>query len=101
MAQVQFAKVADIPAGTVKGFTVEGQYIAVANLGGKFYAIAGKCTHMKGDLGKGRLDGNVVICPRHGSRFDMTSGKCVGGPAKVDEPAYPVIVEQGNLKVSL
>ena len=101
MAFVEFAKAGDIPAGTLKDYKVQGVEIAVANIGGAYYAIARKCTHAGGDLSKGRLDGNVVICPRHGSRFDVTSGKCVGGPARKDEPSYPVKVEGGTLKVNI
>jgi nitrite reductase/ring-hydroxylating ferredoxin subunit len=98
---VEVSKVQDIPAGKMKGFKVEGKEILVANYEGKYYAIEKKCTHMGGDLSKGRLEGKVVTCPRHGSQFDVTTGRVVKGPAKRDELVYEVTVEGESIKVSL
>ena len=51
--------------------------IAVFNVDGKFYAIGDVCTHDDGPLGDGELDGYQIICPRHGARFDIRSGKAL------------------------
>ena len=98
---VEVSKIQEIPAGTMKGFKVEGKEIVVASYEGKYYAIEKKCTHMGGDLSKGRLEGKVVTCPRHGSQFDVTTGRVVKGPAKRDELAHEVKVEGESIKVSL
>lgn len=78
-----FAKAADvseIPVGRMKRVRVGGTEVLLANMEGKFYATAAKCSHAGGDLSLGRLDGTVVTCPRHGSRFDLTTGKALEGP---------------------
>jgi nitrite reductase/ring-hydroxylating ferredoxin subunit len=52
----------------------------IANLNGTFYAIGNICTHAGRDLSQGTLEGNVVTCPKHKSKFDVTSGKVVSPP---------------------
>jgi nitrite reductase/ring-hydroxylating ferredoxin subunit len=74
----------------------------IANVDGDFYAIGNSCTHAGGDLSKGSLEGKIVTCPRHGAKFDVTTGKVVSGPKVLflhpkikDEPSYEVKIE-GN-----
>jgi 3-phenylpropionate/trans-cinnamate dioxygenase ferredoxin subunit len=108
MGFVEVAKVNDIPAGTMKPFVAGGKGILVVNYDGKFYAIGRRCTHMGGDLSKGRLEGKIVQCPRHGSRFDVTTGVSVNGP-KIgplrlktgDETSYEVRVEGDSIQVNV
>jgi len=108
MSPVEVAKVEDIPTGKMKGFTVGGKEILVVNYEGKYYAIGRVCTHQGGDLAKGKLEGKIVTCPRHGSKFDVTTGKNVAGP-KIgfirgktgDELTYEVKVEDNSVKVSV
>jgi len=106
-----FVKVAgksEIPVGTMKAVKVEGKEILIANVSGNFYAIGQNCTHAGGDLSKGVLEGNVVTCPRHHAKFDVTTGKVVSHPkigflhpkAK-DEPTYQIKIENENIMVKL
>ena len=81
MGFVRTAKVAELPAGTVREFHVEGKAIALANVGGTFYAINNTCLHRGGPLGQGVLEGKVLTCPWHGWQFDVTSGKAAQNPA--------------------
>jgi nitrite reductase/ring-hydroxylating ferredoxin subunit len=67
--------VSDLKPGAMKEVTVKGQPVLLARIGDKFYAIEGRCAHMGGILANGRLEGNVVTCPRHGSQFDVTDGR--------------------------
>ena len=114
MSFQQITTIDQVPAGTMKGFELNGKSVLVSNIGGRFYAIKGKCTHLGGILANGKLDGNVVTCPRHGSKFDVTTGKNLSGPAvgvfkvfsllsiKVaDETVFPVKVEGNNLLVDV
>jgi nitrite reductase/ring-hydroxylating ferredoxin subunit len=96
---VKVAETTEVPAGSIKKVTVGGEEILVTNVEGKYYAMGGKCTHRGGDLSKGVLSGSVVKCPRHGSRFDVTSGEVVGVPAKKSEPTFEVKVEGKNILV--
>jgi nitrite reductase/ring-hydroxylating ferredoxin subunit len=102
------AERSEIPAGKMKKVTLQGKEILVANVNGNYYAIEAKCTHMSGDLSQGSLQGNVVTCPKHGAKFDITTGK-VMSPPKVaffhpkirDEPSYPVKIENEKILVKI
>ena len=80
MAYTKVARASEIPAGSMKMIMFAGREILVANVNGKYYAIPDRCTHNNGDLSKGTLEGNVVTCPKHGQRFDLTTGKSIQGP---------------------
>jgi len=81
MALERAAKVSEIPPGSIKEVRIAGQPIAMANVGGTFYAINGTCLHRGGPLGQGQLEGTVVTCPWHGWQFDVTTGKAVMNPS--------------------
>jgi nitrite reductase/ring-hydroxylating ferredoxin subunit len=101
MAQSIEIKIDEIPIGTMKPFTIGDKEVLVVNYSGKFYAIGNRCTHVGGDLSKGKLEENIVTCPRHGSKFDITTGNRIAGPAKQNEPTYQVEVKDSNLKVNI
>ena len=103
MVFIKVATTDEIRPGGMKAFNIEGKDILLAGYEGSYYAIDNKCTHMNGDLSKGKLEGKIVICPRHKSKFDITTGKVISGPKMpfihpkiADEPSYKVKVE-GNV----
>ncbi len=77
MRKIKVAKLSEMPAGSMMGVEIEGNYILLANVDGKMYAMDGLCSHMAGRLWEGTLEGAVVRCPKHGSRFDVRSGEVV------------------------
>jgi len=77
---VKVAETSELPAGSMEKVEVGGNEILIANVGGKYHAVQGRCTHLRGDLSLGKLAGNVVTCPRHGSQFDVTTGRAIRGP---------------------
>ena len=106
-----FVKVADkseIAPGKMKAAKIGDKDVLIVNVNGNFYAISGKCTHAGGDLSKGTLEGNIVTCPRHKTKFDVTNGKVFShpqvplfNPKAKDEPTYQVKVEKGSVLVKL
>jgi len=80
MEFVKVASTSEVPAGKMKMVNVGENEVLIANVGGKYYAIGNRCTHSGGSLSDGSLEGNVVTCPKHGSKFDVTSGRAVQGP---------------------
>ena len=80
MVFTKAARASEIPAGSMKMIMVAGKEILVGNVNGKHYAIPNRCTHSNGDLSKGTLEGNTVTCPKHGQRFDLTTGRSIQGP---------------------
>jgi nitrite reductase (NADH) small subunit len=81
MALVRAANLSEIPMGSIKEVQVAGTPVALANIGGKLYAISNTCLHRGGPLGQGQLEGTVVTCPWHGWQFDVTTGNAVMNPA--------------------
>jgi len=99
--------ISDVPEGTMRGFTVGFRYILLGNVDGNFYAMDAVCSHHGGYLPIGKLEKNIVICPVHGSQFDVTTGKLVkdvprlikmstGGGAH-DLNSYKVSIEDGSV----
>ena len=82
------------------GRAKEGR-ITLANVAGTVYAIDDTCTHRGCSLGDGKLDGSTLQCACHGSRFDVTSGAVVRGPAEDPVRSYPVNVANGEVQVDL
>jgi nitrite reductase/ring-hydroxylating ferredoxin subunit/hemoglobin-like flavoprotein len=92
-------RASDLQPGQIKLMQVDGQGAAVYNVGGTFFATSDECTHKRGPLSEGDLDGFVVTCPFHGSRFDVRDGKVVRGPADKPVPVYKVIVDKDIVRV--
>jgi 3-phenylpropionate/trans-cinnamate dioxygenase ferredoxin subunit len=78
-----------------------GTRVALANVGGTLFAIDDRCTHKGCSLGDGKLDGSTVQCACHGSRFDVTSGAVVRGPAEDPLRSYAVQVANGKVQVDV
>ena len=67
----------DIPENRMKTFSVKGKAVLVARTENKIYAASDICPHMKARLSRGTLQGTIVTCPRHASRFDLKDGHVV------------------------
>ena len=72
-----------LPPGTMRSFTVHHTRVVLCNVGGAFYAIADECTHDGAPISTGRLFKEQVVCPRHGARFNVTTGAVEAPPAVV------------------
>jgi nitrite reductase/ring-hydroxylating ferredoxin subunit len=96
------ARVGEIVPGNMLGIDVGGERVLVANVGGMFYAMHAKCNHMGGPLDKGRLEGAVVTCPLHGSKWDVTTGKLVQFTRPLPpEKVYRIAVEGNQISVEV
>ncbi len=82
----------EISSGERLFFEIHDQPIVLINIAGMLYAIGDVCTHDNGPLGDGEIEEKSIICPRHGARFDLETGRAVRLPAIQDIPAYPVRV---------
>ena len=96
---VAIGSVEDLPNGERLFVEVDNDYIVVLNIGGEIFAIADLCTHDDGPLGDGDIEEVAIICPRHGARFDLKSGKALTPPAVESIPAYPVRVVDGLIEI--
>ena len=77
--------------------------IGVFNCAGTVYAIEDRCSHDDGPLVEGTLDQSTctVECPRHGSRFDLKTGKPITLPAYVPVDTFPVIIDDETIKLEV
>jgi nitrite reductase/ring-hydroxylating ferredoxin subunit/uncharacterized membrane protein len=96
---VDVASEDDVPDTGVTGVTVGGVDVVLARVDGQVCAIAGTCTHLGGPLARGERDENAIVCPWHGSRFDLCSGEVINGPAVYPQPVYDVKIEHGRVSV--
>ncbi len=95
------APLTDLPPGERLFVEIGERYIVIFNIAGELYAIGDVCSHDGGPVGDGDLEGYEVICPRHGARFDVRSGRVLALPAVVDIPAYPVRVVDGTIQLGI
>ena len=98
---VSVAKVSETPVGTITVHQVGDVRIALCNVNGRFYAIDDVCTHDGGPLDQGELQGQLVECPRHGAKFDVTDGRAVVLPAVRPVKTYAVQVDGDDVKVDV
>ncbi len=88
--ETKIASTKDILPGKMVGLQAQGKSILVANVNGTFYAIGNICMHMGCTLSDGTLKGEKVICPCHGSTYDVRTGAFLKGPTTQPEPSYPL-----------
>ena len=77
MRYVKIAMTSDLKDGEKKRILIEGKDILLVKIGDSYYAVDNTCTHMGGSLAEGNLEGKNLVCPRHGSVFDATTGKVI------------------------
>ena len=103
---MRIADTAEVPAGKMKMMKIKDEKILIVNVDNNFYAVANPCTHKGGDLSKGSLEGKILTCPVHGSRFDVTTGKNVYAPKQFmsksnvgDLKKYELMVEGNSILI--
>lgn len=108
MRYIKIAQTADLKAGNKMKISLEGKEILLANIQDTYYAIDNTCPHMGGSLAEGRLEDSNIVCPRHGSVFDVKTGKAVKSGklflinVKVhDVHSYPVQVEGTDILLGI
>ena len=94
---VEVGTSADFPEGAMRKVDAGSMAALVVRRGGVLCAIADVCTHAGGPLHEGTLDGNVVTCPWHGSRFRIDTGQPLRGPATFPQPTFAVHEQEGRV----
>jgi 3-phenylpropionate/trans-cinnamate dioxygenase ferredoxin subunit len=116
MPAIKLGPAADIPAGAIRSYRAGETRILIARVGDAYFALDARCPHLGTDLGRGKLEGHVLSCPLHGSRFDVRDGHVIAWVDKMPglvkgaltaikgpTPAttYPLRIENGALIVEL
>jgi len=98
---IDVAPEAELAPGSRKIVETEIGPIAVFNLDGERFAIADICTHDGGELASGKCEGDQIICPRHGARFCIKTGKALTPPAYEDVETFPLRTNNGVIQVDI
>jgi 3-phenylpropionate/trans-cinnamate dioxygenase ferredoxin subunit len=100
---IDICPVSELPPGSKKLVEWEDLEIGVFNCGGQIHAIEDRCSHDNGPLAHGEFDAEncTVECPRHGSLFDLKSGKPMTLPAYVPVDTFPVIIDDDLIKLEV
>jgi 3-phenylpropionate/trans-cinnamate dioxygenase ferredoxin component len=102
--QIDVCAASELPSGEMKLVDApDGAKIGVFNCAGTLYAIEDRCSHDDGPLAEGPFDADActVECPRHGSLFDLTSGRPKTLPAYQPVTTYPVTIEDDTVKLEV
>jgi len=101
---IEVCAAADLPSGEMRLVDgPDGVKIGVFNCDGALHAIEDRCSHDDGPLAEGEFDASTctVECPRHGSLFDLTSGRPKTLPAYQPVRTYPVTIEDETVKLEV
>src|SRR6266446_6309722 len=104
VTSIEVAPADEFPPGSVKLIVAgPGAYVGVYNCGGSLYAIEDRCSHDDGPLCEGTWDEDecTVVCPRHGSAFELATGLPRSLPAYEPVQTYPVRVVDGVVRVDV
>lgn len=96
---VTVARADALAPGEWRVVDVDDTQIAIFNLDGRLYAIENVCTHDGGQLTGGAVEGDQIVCPRHGARFCIRTGAALSAPAYEPTDTFPVRVENGEIQV--
>lgn len=100
--RVRVCRLADVADGELRAFAVSGVTwpVIVTRLAGELVAVPGVCPHEDVALADGHLDGAVIVCPGHGYRFDLGTGRCAHDP-DLELRRYPITLVGDELWVDL
>ena len=100
---IDICRVDELPPGERRAVTWEDLEIGVFNCEGEILAMEDRCSHDDGELIEGELDQKAcaIECPRHGSFFDLRTGKPLNLPAYVPVETFPVSVVDGVIRVEI
>ncbi len=93
------AKVGEIVPGKWLVADVDGAQIIVINYKDEYFAVEDVCSHDGGKLTGGWMEGDQIMCPRHGSAFCIRTGKALTPPAYDPATIFPVRVQAGEIQV--
>ena len=90
---------AEVPAGKPVRVEHNGTPIVLVRRGAQIYALAETCAHLGGPLSEGKLEGDTLQCPWHGSRFSIRDGRVIDGPSVHPQPCLETRVRNGQIEV--
>ncbi len=90
----------DFPQSGIASVVLGGWHVLIAKVGDDFFALNDRCSHAASPLSTGRLRHGAIMCPLHGARFELASGKCIGGANRA-VPSFRVRIASGMVEVAV
>ena len=97
---IKVAKIGELSPGGMRRVEIEGHPVLLANVDGTFYATDDICTHEDASLSSGFLEGDLVKCPLHNSRFNVRTGTVLEEPADEDLKTYAVKLDGEDIFIA-
>ena len=95
-------KLSELKPNLAKAIEVNDRFVVLVMLDdGKIFCVEDLCTHDGGTLGEGELEGNCLVCPRHGAKFDVRTGDAICMPATEGTLSHEVRIENDEIFVQL
>jgi nitrite reductase/ring-hydroxylating ferredoxin subunit len=101
MEFVKLTSMDDVKPNSMMSVTIKDQKILLANVNEKYFALSNVCMHRGCQLSKGKLQGETVVCPCHGSTYELKTGNFVKGPTKKPQQTYELKVENKDIMINL
>jgi nitrite reductase/ring-hydroxylating ferredoxin subunit len=98
---IKLCTTAEVSPGEMKQFDLKEEEVLVVNLNGQLYCLEGRCSHAGAPLYEGALEGDVLTCPWHYSKFKVKDGSVLQGPAKAPLRLYRTEIRVGQLFVEM
>lgn len=103
MSALAFTRVialVDFPDSGIASIQADGWPLLIARMSDSFHALLDRCSHAASPLSNGRLRHGAIMCPLHGARFELATGKCIGGAYRAVR-SFPVRVIDGWVEVAI
>jgi 3-phenylpropionate/trans-cinnamate dioxygenase ferredoxin subunit len=101
MTYYKICDVDELRDGEIKKVEIAGYEYLIARVEGRFFATDNFCTHEGGDLSRGHIEGNEVVCPLHAGRFKVETGEVASPPPDFPLETYPVKIEGGEVMMDI
>ena len=98
---VKVARVDEIPLGEMRYFEIGLDRVVICHTEAGFFALADECSHDSAPISDGSIEGNEVVCPRHGARFSVEDGSVTGPPALVGIDRFDLRIEGDDILVRI
>lgn len=98
---VKAAKVSEVPDPGKSTIEVDDRIVVLIHAGGAWYCIDDVCTHDGGPLGEGPLEGEAIVCPRHGAKFDIRTGAALTMPATEPTAVHETKIDGDDVLVKI
>lgn len=100
----EFKKVCDVtelPPGSMKAVTVGHDQIVICRTDEGVYALVDECSHDSAPISTGHIDGTEIVCPRHGARFELSTGDVKAPPAVVGIDRFEARIDGDDILVKI